>query len=58
MLHTHGQIDEGIPSKTELMDRSTAVSSAILETPGDDQCWLNLTVCIHQLYRNFKFQNF
>jgi hypothetical protein len=29
------------------MDRSTAVSSAILETPEDDQYWSKNVVCIH-----------
>jgi hypothetical protein len=34
MLQTHGHIP-----KSELTDRSIAVSSAILQTPEDDQCW-------------------
>jgi hypothetical protein len=45
---THGCINEGIPSKTELTDGSAAVSSAILETPEDDHCWSKHILCIHQ----------
>jgi hypothetical protein len=45
---THGRIDDGMSPKIELMDGSTAVSSAILETPEDDRCWSKHIVCIHQ----------
>jgi hypothetical protein len=46
----HGRIP-----KTEFTDGSTAVSSTILETPEDDQCWSKHVVCKHQWYRrDFK----
>jgi hypothetical protein len=33
---THGGIDEGVPPKIELKGGSTAIPSAIIETPEDD----------------------
>jgi hypothetical protein len=35
-LPTHRHTYKGILKKTELADRSTAVSSAVLQTPEDD----------------------
>jgi hypothetical protein len=32
--------------KTELSDGNTVISSTILETPEDDQCWSKHVVCI------------
>jgi hypothetical protein len=49
MLQTHGRIDGSISQKLNLGDgRSTAVSSAILETPEDDQCLSKHALCIRQ----------
>jgi hypothetical protein len=35
----HGRIDEGISPNIRLMDESTEVSSGILDTSEDVQCW-------------------
>jgi hypothetical protein len=42
---------QGHVPKIELTNESTAVSSTILETPKDDQCWSKLVVCILQSCR-------
>jgi hypothetical protein len=54
MAHRQGHIP-----KIELMDTNRAVSSAILETPEDDQCWSKHVVCIrHDVEEILKFKAF
>jgi hypothetical protein len=38
----------GHTPKIEITNGSTAVSSAIVETPEDDECWSKHVVCIRQ----------
>jgi hypothetical protein len=45
---SHGSMDKAISQKIEITDGSAAVSSTILETPEDDQCWSKYVVCIHK----------